>query len=178
MSKISSKIIKEAKLNNEEAFNEIFEEYKYTVFYIAKKYLKNSCDAEECLQDFFMKLWTVIKEYNDKRGNFNTWILTIANNFVIDRYRKLAKEKECTVLNDDLVNTTKDEKEDGHSSYFERIKDILTIEEYEILVYRFVNDLNFTEIALILNTSRETVRRRFNEIMCKAKNYIGGENNE
>lgn len=53
---LPKKIIKEAINRNEETFNVIFEEYKYTVFYIAKKYLKNTQDAEECTQDIFNKL--------------------------------------------------------------------------------------------------------------------------
>ena len=105
MSNITSKIIKHAINNDEEAFNVIFEEYKHTVFYITKKYLRNVQDTEECVQDFFVKLWRIIPTYCEQLGNFETWLLTVARNFAIDRYRKIAKEKEHLSLNDEIVNT-------------------------------------------------------------------------
>lgn len=179
MSNITSKIIKHAINNDEEAFNIIFEEYKHTVFYLTKKYLRNVQDTEECVQDFFIKLWTLIPTYNEKIGNFNCWLLTIAKNFVIDRYRKLAKEKERLSFNDEIVNTKEDKSENNTSnSYFDKLKEILTDEEYDILVYRIVHEFNFIKIAKILNTSRETVRRRYNEIIAKSKKYLGGNDNE
>ena len=179
MSNITNKIIKLAINKDEEAFNIIFEEYKHTVFYLTKKYLRNVQDTEECVQDFFIKLWTLIPTYNEKIGNFNCWLLTIAKNFVIDRYRKLAKEKERLSFNDEVVNLKEDKTENNSSnSYFDKLKEILTEEEYEILVYRIVHEFNFIKIAKILNTSRETVRRRYNEIISKSKKYLGGNDNE
>ena len=179
MSNITNKIIKLAINKDEEAFNIIFEEYKHTVFYLTKKYLRNVQDTEECVQDFFIKLWTLIPTYNEKIGNFNCWLLTIAKNFVIDRYRKLAKEKARLLLNDELVNTKEDTtKQNTSNSYSDKLKEILTDEEYEILVYRIVHDFKFTHIAKILNTSRETIRRRYNEIITKSKKHLGGNDNE
>lgn len=172
------KIIKEAINRNEEAFNVIFEEYKYTVFYIAKKYLKNTQDAEECTQDIFNKLWTLIPEYSDAKGNFEAWLITIARNHAIDRYRKLTKEKERLTLNVEIVYNQKEEDDTNTNSYFAILKEILTDKEYEIIVFKFVHNLNFIQISKILNTSRETVRRRYNEIIAKAKAHVGGKRNE
>ena len=132
MSNITSKIIKYAINNDEEAFNVIFEAYKHTVFYITKKYLRNVQDTEECVQDFFVKLWRIIPTYCEQLGNFETWLLTIARNFAIDRYRKLAKEKERLSYNDEIVNNKEDESENNTSnSYFDKLKEILTEEEYD-----------------------------------------------
>ena len=78
MSNITSKIIKHAINNDEEAFNVIFEEYKHTVFYITKKYLRNVQDTEECVQDFFVKLWRIIPTYCEQLGNFETWLLAFS----------------------------------------------------------------------------------------------------
>ena len=179
MSNITSKIIKQALIKDEDSFNVIFEEYKHTVFYITKKYLRNVQDTEECVQDFFVKLWKTIPTYNEKLGNFETWLLTIARNFAIDRYRKLANEKERLSYNDEVVNTKADKSENNTSnSYFDKLKEILTEEEYDILVYRIVHEFNFIKIAKIINTSRETVRRRYNEIIAKSKKYLGGNDNE
>ena len=94
-------------------------------------------------------------------------------------FSKLSKEKEHLSLNDEMVNNKEDKSENNTSnSYFDKLKEILTEEEYEILVYRIVHEFNFIKIAKILNTSRETVRRRYNEIISKSKKYLGGNDNE
>jgi RNA polymerase sigma-70 factor (ECF subfamily) len=49
--------------------------------------VRNREEAEDVLQDVFVKIWKNIDSYNDSKGRFYTWILNIARNTSIDKLR-------------------------------------------------------------------------------------------
>ncbi len=70
-------------------FEELYQTYKKTVFYIALKYLKSEQLAEEAVQDIFFKAFRNI----DKFGSLDSYkakgyLMQIAKNTSIDIYRK------------------------------------------------------------------------------------------
>jgi len=52
-------IVRQLKEGSKEAFRLLFETYGPKIHAFAKSYLKNDADAEELLQDVFLKLWEI-----------------------------------------------------------------------------------------------------------------------
>jgi len=60
----------------------------------------SSIDAENLLQDIFIKIYKNIFEY-DERYSFSSWVYRIAHNMIIDNYRKNQKESINISLDDE-----------------------------------------------------------------------------
>jgi RNA polymerase sigma-70 factor (ECF subfamily) len=80
-------LIKLCKQQNSQAQSELFLRYKDVLFTLCLKYCKSHAEAEDHLQDSFIRIFQNIKRYADK-GSFEGWMKRIVINAAIDRYKK------------------------------------------------------------------------------------------
>jgi RNA polymerase sigma-70 factor (family 1) len=80
------------KRGEKEAFRQLFEQYAPKISRFAMSFLKNKTDAEELLQDVFLKLWEK-RENIDPEQNIKSYIFKIAINSIYDLVRKKNLEK-------------------------------------------------------------------------------------
>ena len=80
-------LIKLCKQQNREAQSELFLRYKDVLFTLCLKYCKSRAEAEDHLQDSFIKIFQNINRYANK-GSFEGWMKRIVINSAIDRYKK------------------------------------------------------------------------------------------
>jgi len=76
---------------NENAFTILFEQYQDSIYKTAYWYLKSHAQAQEIVQEVFLKIWQKRGDLGEVRF-FKTWLLTLARNYIIDYMRKLASE--------------------------------------------------------------------------------------
>lgn len=69
------------------AFNTLYNIYSKSLYGVIFNLLKNKEEAEDVLQEVFVKIWKNVDSYNESKGRFFTWILNIARNAAIDRLR-------------------------------------------------------------------------------------------
>jgi RNA polymerase sigma-70 factor (ECF subfamily) len=81
-------------LGDRRAFSSLYESTSAKLFGICLRVLNDRAEAEEVLQEVFVKVWHNAKRY--KAGGFSpmTWLITIARNASIDRLRKRRSRKE------------------------------------------------------------------------------------
>ena len=71
-----------------EAFRTLYGRMARPLFSMAMRILQNECDAEEALQDSFVKVWNGAARYDPRRSRPFTWAATIVRRASIDRLRK------------------------------------------------------------------------------------------
>ena len=72
---------------DEKAFTHLYDMYAKSLFAVISNLIKNTEEAEDVLQEVFVKIWKNLDTYNENKGRFYTWILNIARNTSIDRLR-------------------------------------------------------------------------------------------
>jgi RNA polymerase sigma-70 factor (ECF subfamily) len=69
------------------AFEELYDRYSSTLYALLIRILGNSDDAQEVLQETFVKAWTSAKMFDAVRGSEVAWLISIARSRGIDRLR-------------------------------------------------------------------------------------------
>ncbi|MEI2694564.1 MAG: sigma-70 family RNA polymerase sigma factor [Saprospiraceae bacterium] len=69
------------------AFEYLYDHYAATMFGIIKRIVTKEEDAENLLQDCFVKIWRYIGTYEVEKGSLATWLINIARNTAIDHTR-------------------------------------------------------------------------------------------
>jgi RNA polymerase sigma-70 factor (ECF subfamily) len=72
---------------DDKAFTLLYDMYSKNLYGIIYNLIKNKEEAEDVLQEVFVKIWKSIETYNENKGRFFTWILNIARNTAIDKLR-------------------------------------------------------------------------------------------
>src|SRR3954469_10582956 len=87
MDTIVKKRIKQVIKGDQDAFGEIVEIYKNSIFQLGYRMLGNRHEAEDIAQEAFIRAYVNIHTFNQDL-KFSTWLFRIATNLCIDRIRK------------------------------------------------------------------------------------------
>ncbi|MEP0418056.1 MAG: RNA polymerase sigma-70 factor [Cyclobacteriaceae bacterium] len=92
MSKEFDHIILELSEGSEAAFKAVYDRYHKNIYGFCINNGQSPEDAEEVLQEVFIKLW-VKRDSIDLSKKFDSFLYSIARNIIIDKYRRLVREK-------------------------------------------------------------------------------------
>ncbi|WP_066321584.1 RNA polymerase sigma factor SigW [Bacillus sp. FJAT-29814] len=172
MEAIVKKRIKQVIKGDQDAFGEIVEIYKNSVYQLCYRMLGNSHEAEDIAQEAFLRAYVNIKSFNQDL-KFSTWLFRIATNLCIDRIRKkkpdyyldaeVAGTEGLTMYSQIPSDTELPEKELESLELQETVqKEILKLpEKYRsAIVLKYIEDLSLNEISEILDLPLGTVKTR------------------
>ena len=80
-------VLAQARAGNREAFRTLVERHSRAVFRVAYRITGNEADAEDVVQDTFIRAYTELKKF-EARSGFGTWLHRIAANCAIDLIRR------------------------------------------------------------------------------------------
>jgi RNA polymerase sigma-70 factor (family 1) len=161
---ISEKLSLRLKNGEKEAFQELFNLYAPKIYRFAMAYLKNKPNAEELVQDVFMKIWEK-RENLDPKQNIKAYLFKIAVNTIYDFIRKMNLEKA-------FADFSKNNFQPGAESLWNEViwNEMLTKldslvaqmpeQRRKIFVLSKEDGLSNQEIAEKLNLSKRTVENQ------------------
>lgn len=164
------KLIKELKHNSEKAFKKVYEQYKNLVYYQAYIILNNKEDAEDVLQNTFIKFMRNI-EYIDDDSSLNQLLSKMSKNEAIDMYRKRNRRNEVL---DDNINTYKEEFDTSKINVILTLNNTLKPLDASIIALKIIFDYSFEDISKELNESIGVIQARYYKALKVLKAYYKG----
>ena len=150
------------------------------MYYVAFRFLKNSFEAEEAMQEGFVKAFTKMHQYNGE-VTFGAWLKRIVINKSIDMLK--AKKLELVAMNEQVLGTV-DEQNDwsvADGITIDQIKQAIEElpERYRYAVMLFlIEGYDHQEISEILEitevASRTLVHRGKKKLQEKLKTQYNG----
>lgn len=131
--------------------------------------------AKDLVQETFTKSWQHIASGKEV-VNIKAFLYKVANNLVIDHYRRPKKEVSLDSLREDgFDHSVSGEAEivtSAEHSRVLRVLDKLAKKYREIIIWRFVDGLTPKDIAQISGISENTVSVRLNRAIKKLRTKI------
>lgn len=124
-------------------------------------------DIEELAQDTFVRAWERLSTY-DTQLPFKAWLVRVATNLSVDRYRAQMRRPAPVELPEDLDSASHRPGDDPAATAVERERQARLYAELrglpdayrEALVLRFIEDLSYNEIAATLGIPLGSVKTR------------------
>ena len=134
----------------------LYDKYSGSVYRLAFSYLKNSADAEDIVQEVFMKLFSADMDFPDERSE-KAWIMTVTANKCRDMLRSLAYKcfHHSVALEDaDLIYETPQE-----SAVYHAVMGLPP--KYRIVIHLYYYEgYSTAETAKIIGISETAVQTR------------------
>lgn len=77
-------------------FEALFSRSYQRAYNLAYRFTGNETEAEDLTQDAFLRAWSSFDRYDRKRS-FEVWLLRILSNLAIDRWRRKAVSRTCSL---------------------------------------------------------------------------------
>lgn len=152
-----------------DAFAELIQENKTSLYRLSKSILKNEADVQDSISETIIKAYTNIHTLK-LMDSFKPWIMKILVN---ECYNIIKKQKKVE-LTDDLTafeGSYEDKTEDSLMLYVNQLED----EFKSVIILFYYDDISIKNISRILNISEGTVKSRLSR--AKAKLKVMMENN-
>jgi RNA polymerase sigma-70 factor (ECF subfamily) len=162
---------------DEDAFGDLFHQYRHRVTFFALKFLQSDAKAEDILQEVFLKVW-LNREHLPKVRSFKAWLDTIARNQIFNSLRKLAAEEallaeitskaEIADQQDILNYLSLHELETS----LEKAVSSLTPQQKKVFELSRVEGLKQRQIADRLEISTDTVKKHMTDALRKVRLHM------
>jgi RNA polymerase sigma-70 factor, ECF subfamily len=175
---------------DQQALEALYEKYQRIVYSLVLRIVRDEDEASELLQDVFVQVWQKADLFDKDRGNFSTWLLTLAHNKAINTLRSKAYKKrslETRGDDDEIMRLAGEAVTNVSTPLSEQIADDARVQvldalrkipeaQREALTLAYYEGLSQSEIAEKLGVPLGTVKTRMRQGMLKLKEFLGDLN--
>ena len=146
---------------DQDAFGELYDRHVVRVYRHIYYMVGNAAEAEDLTAQTFLRAWEAIERYQVRGAPFVSWLLRIAHNLGVSYLRS---KRDSSELHDGIVDTK--ERRDPEWSYQQTAEEELVREailklreeQRQVIILRFIEDLDYKEVAEIIGKSVAAIR--------------------
>lgn len=160
-------------LNGQEtAWEDLVKLHTRRVYAICYRFTNSDSEAQDLTQDVFLRVFKNLKSFRSGEGSFVVWLTRLTRNLLIDHYRRTRLDRATDSLDDQAPmleeKTAMMSRTDGMlagreaSELLQQALQKLSPELRETVILRDLEELDYKEIAQVLNVPEGTVKSRLN----------------
>lgn len=158
------------------AFKDLLTLYKERLYWHIRKIVVNHDDADDVLQNTFIKVYKNIHSFKGESKLFS-WIFRIATNEAFTQLKRNSKLKSISsqeLQDQTIANLEADVYFEGDEIQLKLQKAIATLPEKQKLVFnmRYFDDLKYSEMSEILETSEGALKASYHIATKKIEVYL------
>ena len=160
---------------NLDLFNRIVSEYSERLYWHVRDMVGSHDDANDLLQDIFMKIWSALPSYRGDAQLF-TWVYRIATNETLNFLRK---KKVRSVLSFESITAAEERIADDPYFNGTRAQQVLAAvisklpaKQRAVFTMRYYDEMKYEDIAEILKTSVGSLKASYHFAYEKIKEEL------
>lgn len=148
------------------------------VYGLCYRFTGCASDAEDLTQEVFLKVYRNLHTFDVDKGSFGTWLTTLTRNLLVDNFRRSRQDRVT-----DSLDVSLDAESDSGTTMLDRLADTrrnqhdhlaqaqlrariqhallqMSSELREAVILRDLEDMDYKEIATVLQVPEGTVKSR------------------
>ena len=156
----------------ETAWEDLVKVHTRRVYAICYRFTGSDHEAQDLTQDVFLRVFRSLKSFRAGEGSFAVWLARLARNLLIDHYRRTKLERASDSIEDQLPMLEEKTASLGRtegllagreaSEVLQAALQKLSPDLRETVILRDLEELEYREIAQVLNVPEGTVKSRLN----------------
>ncbi len=172
-----AKLVRQCVAGDAQAWRALVLSQNRRIYSICYRFTGSATDAEDLTQDVFLKLYRNLESFDAVKGSFQTWISTLTRNLLVDHFRRTRLDRATDSIHasfdgDEDGPTVEDRLTDKRPSQEQHVAGLqlrarvqgalkqLSPELREAVILRDLEDMDYKEIAQVLNIPEGTVKSR------------------
>src|SRR5579871_6534569 len=167
-----AQIVERCLAGNDTAWEDLVKLHSRRVYSICYRFTGSDAEAQDLTQDVLLRVFKNLKSFRSGEGLFVVWLTRLTRNLLIDHYRRTRLERATDSIEDQALaieeSTAMSARTDGMlagreaSELLQAGLQKLSPELRETVILRDLEELEYREIAKVLNVPEGTVKSRLN----------------
>lgn len=153
-------------------WEELIQAHSRRVYSICYRFTGTIAEAQDLTQEVFLRVFKSLVSYRSGEGSFAVWLTRLTRNLLVDHYRRTKNERATDNLEDKLGQLPEGSRVGGATDALVSVRETkevlqaalakLSPELREALILRDIEELEYREIARVLDIPEGTVKSRLN----------------
>ena len=167
---------------DESAIDTLYDRFGTFVYRCVCQALSNRAEAEDAVQEIFVRLWKTADRYDPSRAKLVTWVMLIAKRHAIDRLRRKQVRPTNLSLEGDPAGRTgvieegslKEGRDEQRQLLLDRIGELPALQQ-EVLTRAYLQGFTLREVAEQLDAPLGTVKSALSRGLARLRDRLAGD---
>jgi RNA polymerase sigma-70 factor, ECF subfamily len=165
-------LVEQCLSGREAAWEELVRVHTRRVYSVCYRFTGTDSEAQDLTQEVFLRVFRTLQSFRAGEGSFAVWLNRLTRNLLIDNYRRSKQDRATASIEEQLPrieeSTAISSRADGMlagreaSELLQGALQKLSPELRETVVLRDIEELEYREIAQVLQVPEGTVKSRLN----------------
>jgi len=157
----------------------LYDRFGALVFRAARQVLPTRAEAEDAVQEVFVRLWRTAERYDPERAKLVTWVMLITRRHLIDRLRRKRVRPLDLSLEGEPVGRERAasetpgraEEEERHNLLLARIRELPVLQQ-EVIERAYLQGFTLREVAEQLEAPLGTVKSALSRGLARLRDRL------
>ena len=168
--------------NSETAIAELYDRFGSLVFRMAIQVMSSRTDAEDAVQEIFVRLWRTADRYNPDRSALVTWVMLLSRRHLVDRLRRTRARLRPSSMDDmtgwqppaGVTGPTPLESDERFSALMEKIEQLPELQR-TVIKRAYLGGQTLRQIGDELGTPLGTIKSALSRALVRLRERSGEE---
>ncbi len=155
---------------DEAAWEALIRTHTRRVYGLCYRFCGRDSEAQDLTQEVFLRVFRTIKSFRSSEGAFAIWLARVTRNLLIDHYRRTRLDRATDSIEEQLPVLEEEQVQHPDrilagretSEILQAALQKLSPELREAVILRDLQEMEYREIAQVLNIPEGTVKSRIN----------------
>lgn len=174
-------LMQRVSLDDEQAVAELYDRFGPLVYRMAYQAMPTQADAEDAVQEIFVRLWRTAGRYDPKRAALVTWVMLLARRILVDRMRRAKARVSAGPLIEqwspeapgELIGAAM-EQDERYQALMQRIEQLPELQRI-VVIRSYLGGQTLRQIGQELNKPLGTVKSALSRALARLREKSAGE---
>jgi RNA polymerase sigma-70 factor (ECF subfamily) len=166
----------------EDAVEELYDRFGSLVYRLAYQAMPTRAEAEDAVQEIFVRLWRTADRYDPKRAALVTWVMLISRRHLVDKLRRSKARVKAASLEETLARASGSpgesalsmENEERFAALLERVAQLPDLQR-TVVIRAYMGGQTLRQIGEELDTPIGTIKSALSRALVRLRERVGEE---
>lgn len=182
--RVDYELMQSVSLNQEAAVGDLYDRFGSLVFRMALQSMPTRAEAEDAVQEVFVRLWRTADRYDPRKAALVTWVMLLTRRHLVDKLRRKRARIKPTALDDsqmamggawDESSISARAERDEHFAELMQKVDTLPELQKTVIIRAYLGGQTLRQIGEELGTPLGTIKSALSRALVRLRERTGEE---
>jgi len=171
--------------NDEQAVGDLYDRFGSLVYRLAYQSMPTRAEAEDAVQEVFVRLWKTADRYDPKRAALVTWVMLITRRHLVDKLRRNRARLKPISMDEAPPAGTRDtdrsladlERDERYGALMKRVNTLPELQR-TVIVRAYLGGQTLRQIGEELDTPLGTIKSALSRALVRLRERANEEQGE